>query len=117
MRPVTLGGGSGGGRVQRIGWRWWVWRVIRRWVRWLGRVFGVWARSAGARAESGPPPTPVDTVVKVVTSVTKQVPAPAGPVVTQAVQEAGSAADNLLPPSGQPAPVEPGAPAGGLAVP
>jgi len=40
----------------------------------------------------------VDQVVKVVTPVTQQLPAPAGPAVTQAVQAAGSAADSLLPP-------------------
>jgi hypothetical protein len=43
-----------------------------------------------------PQPTPVDQVVKVVTSVTQQAPAPVGPVATQAVQAAGSAADSLL---------------------
>jgi hypothetical protein len=53
--------------------------------------------------QPSPPPrtTPVDTVVTVVTSVTQQVPAPAGPVATQVVQAAGSAADNLLAASGQ----------------
>jgi hypothetical protein len=42
----------------------------------------------------------VDQVVKAVAPVTQQVPAPAGPAVTQAVQAAGSAADGLLPPGG-----------------
>jgi hypothetical protein len=53
--------------------------------------------------QPSPPPrtTPVDTVVTVVTSVTQQVPSPAGPVATQVVQAAGGAADNLLPASGQ----------------
>lgn len=45
-----------------------------------------------------PQPTVVDQVVKVVTPVAQQLPAPAGPAVTQAVQAAGSAADGLLPP-------------------
>lgn len=40
----------------------------------------------------------VDRVIKVVTPVTQQLPAPAGPAVTQAVDAAGSAADNVLPP-------------------
>lgn len=44
-----------------------------------------------------PHPTPADTVARTVTSVTSQLPAPAGPAVTQAVQSAGSAADGLLP--------------------
>jgi len=58
---------------------------------------------AAPAPQQSPPPrtTPVDTVVNVVTSVTQQVPAPAGPVATQVVQAAGSAADNLLPVSGQ----------------
>lgn len=45
-----------------------------------------------------PQPTPVDQVVQVVTSVTQQAPAPVGPLATQVVQSAGSAADSLLPP-------------------
>ena len=64
------------------------------------------ARSqAGAQpTQSSPPPpprkpTPVDGAVKLVTSVTQQVPAPAGPVATQVVRSAGSAANGLLPPS------------------
>jgi hypothetical protein len=52
-------------------------------------------RPAPAPAPSSHP-TPVDTVVKAVTSVTSQVPAPVGPFVTQTVQTAGSAADTLL---------------------
>ena len=44
-----------------------------------------------------PQPSPVDTVVNTVTSVADQVPGPAGPVATQVVQAAGSAAANLLP--------------------
>ncbi|HET6869468.1 MAG TPA: hypothetical protein VFH80_26390 [Solirubrobacteraceae bacterium] len=54
----------------------------------------------GSSPEPGPSPQPtvVDQVVKVVTPVTQQLPAPAGPAVTQAVQAAGSAADGLLPP-------------------
>ena len=47
-------------------------------------------------------PTPVDTAVTVVTSVTQQVPAPVGPVATQTVRAVGSAVDNLLPQTGQP---------------
>jgi len=38
----------------------------------------------------------VDTVVKAVTSVTSQIPAPVGSAVTQTVQSAGNAADSLL---------------------
>lgn len=49
-----------------------------------------------------PQPTPVDTAIKVVTSVTQQLPAPAGPVASQTVQAAGAAVDNLLPQTGQP---------------
>jgi hypothetical protein len=50
--------------------------------------------------EPGPSPHPtvVDRVINVVAPVTQQLPAPAGPAVTQAVQTAGSAADSLLPP-------------------
>lgn len=50
--------------------------------------------------EPGPSPHPtvVDRVINVVAPVTQQLPAPAGPAVTQAVQAAGSAADSLLPP-------------------
>lgn len=63
------------------------------------------APSPAAPAVPAPQPrTPVDTVVTVVTSVTQQVPALAGPVATQVVQAAGSAADNLLPSSSQPLP-------------
>jgi len=51
-----------------------------------------------------PQPTPVDTAVKVVTTVTQQVPGPAGAVATQTVQAAGAAADSLLSQTGQPAP-------------
>ena len=47
-------------------------------------------------------PTPVATVVKVVTSVTQQLPAPAGPIASQTIQAAGTAVDNLLPQKGQP---------------
>jgi hypothetical protein len=42
-----------------------------------------------------PQPQPVDQIVSTVTPVTQQLPAPAGPAVTQAVQAAGSAADGL----------------------
>jgi hypothetical protein len=59
-----------------------------------------------------PEPTVVDRVIKVVTPVTQQLPAPAGPAVTQAVQAAGSAADGLLPPG-----VGSGAPTHGTALP
>jgi hypothetical protein len=61
------------------------------------------APAAPPTPQPSPPPrtTPVDTVVTVVTNVTQQVPAPAGPVATKVVQAAGSAADNLLPTSGQ----------------
>lgn len=62
--------------------------------------------------QPSPKPTVVDQVVKVVTPVTQQLPAPAGPAVTQAVQAAGSAADGLLPPG-----VGSGAPAQGLKLP
>lgn len=51
----------------------------------------------GPSPAPSPQPTPVDTVVKTVTSVTSQLPTPAGSVATQAVQSAGSAADGLLP--------------------
>jgi hypothetical protein len=37
----------------------------------------------------------VDRVVKVLTPVTQQLPAPAGPAVTQVVQAAGSTADGV----------------------
>jgi hypothetical protein len=47
-------------------------------------------------APSPHPATPVDTVTKVVTSLTSQVPAPVGPALTQTVQSAGNAADSLL---------------------
>jgi hypothetical protein len=43
-------------------------------------------------------PTVVDRVIKVVTPIAQQLPAPAGPALTQAVQAAGSAADSVLPP-------------------
>jgi hypothetical protein len=42
-----------------------------------------------------PRPTVADRVVKVVTPVAQQIPAPTGPAVTQAVQAAGSAADGV----------------------
>jgi hypothetical protein len=65
--------------------------------------------SPGAGSTSPPPtpprqhqPTPVDTVVTVVTSVTQQVPAPVGPAATQTVQAAGSVVDSLIPQTGQP---------------
>jgi hypothetical protein len=61
--------------------------------------------SPGTGSSSPPPhhqPTPVDTAITVVTSVTQQAPAPVGPVVTQAVQTAGSVVDNLIPQTGQP---------------
>ena len=64
------------------------------------------------RPGPSPRPTVVDQVVKVLTPVTEQVPAPAGPAVTQAVQSAGAAADGLLPPG-----VGSGAPAQGLKLP
>lgn len=69
--------------------------------------------------QPAPRPTPVDTAVKVVTSVTQQVPGPAGLVATQAVQAAGAAADNLLAVTGAPAPggPAPGQPAPGLTAP
>src|SRR5947209_12167680 len=53
-----------------------------------------------------PRPTPVDRIVGALTPVTGQVPAPAGPAVTQAAEAAGSVADRVLPPrvgSGPPA--------------
>jgi hypothetical protein len=62
--------------------------------------------------QPSPKPTVVDQVIKVVTPVTQQLPAPAGPAVTQAVQAAGSAADGLLPPG-----LGSGAPAQGTALP
>jgi hypothetical protein len=46
----------------------------------------------------GPRPTAIDQVVKTIAPVTQQLPAPAGPAVTQVVQAAGSAADGVLPP-------------------
>jgi hypothetical protein len=62
--------------------------------------------SAGSGSGGGPSPQPapspkptvVDQVVKAVTPVTQQLPAPAGPVATQAIQAAGAAADSVLPP-------------------
>jgi hypothetical protein len=59
-----------------------------------------------------PRPTPVDRIVGAITPVTEQVPAPAGPAVTQAVEAAGSAADSVLPPG-----VGSGAPPEGLKLP
>jgi hypothetical protein len=59
--------------------------------------------SPGQGPGPSPKPTLVDTAVEVVTSVTEQVPAPAGAIATQAVQSAGSAADGVLPPLGSPA--------------
>jgi hypothetical protein len=67
--------------------------------------------SSGSGSGSGSPapqpsppqqPTPVDTAVKIVTSVTQQLPAPVGPVASQTVQAAGVAVGNLLPQVGQP---------------
>jgi hypothetical protein len=43
-----------------------------------------------------PPRTPVNTVVNTVTSVTQQVPGPAGPVATGAVETAGGVANSLV---------------------
>jgi hypothetical protein len=62
--------------------------------------------------QPSPRPTIADRVVKVVTPVTEQVPAPAGPVVTQAVEAAGRATDRVLPPG-----VGAGAPTQGAALP
>jgi hypothetical protein len=98
VRPVTQGSGSGGssgGQGPAP-----------------GRGPAPAPAPASAPAPVQPPPqpsppprtTPVDTVVTVVTSVTQQVPAPVGPAATQVVQAAGSAADNLLPGSGQSVP-------------
>ncbi|MGN6872602.1 MAG: hypothetical protein ACTHMY_29790 [Solirubrobacteraceae bacterium] len=71
---------------------------------------------AVAPSPPAPPPSPkptvVDRVIKAVAPVTEQLPAPAGPAVTQAVQAAGSAANGLLPPG-----VGSGAPAQGLKLP
>jgi hypothetical protein len=57
--------------------------------------------SVPSQPSAQPPPstrsTPVDKIVKTVTPVTQQVPAPVGPAATQAVQTAGSAADSLIP--------------------
>ncbi|HEY1516935.1 MAG TPA: hypothetical protein VGF91_10990 [Solirubrobacteraceae bacterium] len=97
VRPVTqgTGGGSSGGG---------------------GGSAGAGGSSGGSPSSSAPQPspspqpqphpqpTPVDTAVKVVTSVTQQLPGPAGAVATQVVQAAGAAADNLLPVTGRPAP-------------
>jgi hypothetical protein len=96
VRPVTQGSGSGGSSGGQ------------------GSAPGRGPAPAPAPApapvptapQPSPPPrtTPVDTVVTVVTSVTQEVPAPVGPVATHLVQAAGSAADNLLPGSGQSVP-------------
>jgi hypothetical protein len=43
--------------------------------------------------------TPVDTVVGIATSVTSQLPAPAGPAATQALETVGHAVDKVLPPT------------------
>ncbi len=51
--------------------------------------------SAPSAPAPSPQPTPVDQIVNAVTPVTQQLPAPAGPAVTQAVQAVGSAADGL----------------------
>jgi hypothetical protein len=53
---------------------------------------------SGPTPSPKPQPTPVNQIVNTVTPVTSQLPAPAGPAVTQAVQAAGSAADSVLPP-------------------
>jgi hypothetical protein len=62
--------------------------------------------------QPSPKPTVVDRVIKVLTPVTQQLPVPAGPAVTEAVQAAGSAADGVLPPG-----VGSRAPAQGLKLP
>lgn len=64
------------------------------------------ARPAGSRPtpqpQPGPSPAPhqtvIDRIVSAATSVTSQLPAPAGPLATQALQSVGSTADRLLPP-------------------
>ncbi len=68
--------------------------------------------SSGPSPSPKPRPTPVDQIVNAITPITEQVPAPAGPAVTQAVQAAGSAADGVLPPG-----VGSGPPAQGLKLP
>jgi hypothetical protein len=55
------------------------------------------ASSPSPQPAPAPNPTVVDQVVKVITPVTQQLPAPVGPAATQAVQAAGSAADGLVP--------------------
>lgn len=59
---------------------------------------GPGGQSPGGSPAPGPhgSPTVVDTIVGAVTPVTSQLPAPAGPVVTQAVKSAGTTADQLL---------------------
>ena len=54
--------------------------------------------SVGGGGGTPPPkhPTVVDKVVKKVTRVTSKLPAPAGPLVTQVVNSAGSVADQVL---------------------
>jgi hypothetical protein len=47
-------------------------------------------------------PTVVDRIVNTVTPVTQELPGPVGPVATQALEAAGSAADGVLPPGAGP---------------
>jgi hypothetical protein len=60
---------------------------------------------AGAQAPSthhhGPRPTLVDSVVGAATAVTSQVPSPAGPLASQALQAVAQAVDQILPPNDQ----------------
>jgi hypothetical protein len=66
-------------------------------------------RSSRSAPGAGPPPKPpnsppprhptlIDGIVNAATAVTSQVPAPAGPLATQTLQQAGSQADQILPP-------------------
>jgi hypothetical protein len=61
---------------------------------------------AGAPATPGasPHPTLIDEVVSAGASVTGQLPGPAGPVATQALQSAGSTLDGVAPAPPSPAP-------------
>jgi hypothetical protein len=70
-------------------------------------------RSSQPLASPAPHPTLIDEVVSQGTSVSRQLPAPAGPAATQALQSAGSSLDGVapVPPPGQ-TPSRPAVPTG-----
>lgn len=53
-----------------------------------------------APASPRPQPTPIDGIVSAGSSVTRQLPAPAGPTATGALGSAGSTLDGVVPPAG-----------------